>query len=223
MPSWIIGAYAIASGAVLVHKWLTDRNRSLRSDIKRVPVTPIAELIEGEAMRVTGVLRYAGTPLQSPISKRPCAAWHVLVWQLRGERRKSWELVDDAQQSQPFYLDAEPGSGSVRVEGAWLDLLLHPDRQAENSVLSHVPPEFEAYLRQREMLVHSFSWGKNAYRIHEGILEESERVTVVGKCSRKPIAGKPGEGYRDVPMEMTLGPLDDDRLLASDEARLTTT
>lgn len=221
MPGWFLGTYAVISGAVLAYKWFTDKNRSLRDEIKRMPVTRLADLTEPDhdVVRIRGTLRYAEEPLIAPISQRPCAAWHILIWRLNGEQVKQWELVDDNQQSQSFLVDDE--GTHARVDNAMLDLLLHPDRKAENRTFTKVPPEFEAYLQARSLLVHTLSWGRHAYRIHEGILEESERVTIVGRCVRRPLPGTPGQGYRDVATELVITPLEDDRLLASDEAKLT--
>lgn len=220
MPGWIIGASVAVGATVLIAQWLTSANRKLRKEIRAVPQVPLSSATEHEPIRISGELQYidADNTLTAPMSGRPCAAWHFIVWRLEGGKNKTWRKKLEESDSQSFLL--KDGDKLAYVDGTAIELLLTPDAKEENRFLSVSPPHVDEFLTSRGLETHGMLF-RHSYRVYEGILEEGERVTAVGVGQWEQDPTRRGQGYRDVGRRFHLSELPDGRILASDEAKLT--
>ena len=228
MSVWFFGAMAAGLTTALLIDWLRDSVEKLRREIRSFPRVALGDAPENEPTRISGTLELVdpNDALIAPISGRPCAAWHVVVSRLKGE---TWHKELEDSQSQAFLL--HDGHETAYVEGEALELLLLPDATEESEIAKAPSPQARRFMRahgigstrddMRRRTPLEPEVEPHAYRIDEGILEDGERVTVVGVGRWETDPSRGGHGYRDVGRRFRLRALDDGRVLASDEHELT--
>ncbi|MEM9072523.1 MAG: hypothetical protein AAGE52_28710 [Myxococcota bacterium] len=210
-------AFGAAVAATTILGWLVESSWKLKREILKAPFYPLREAPEGEVVRITGTLGFEGdAPLIAPISGRPCAAWHVIVWRQEG---KSMRVLVDESESADFLLC--DGDDVAFVDGTSLEMVLVKDTEQQTSTFLSAPTaELSAFLTERGHDTQGVIF-RHSFRVIEGVLEEGERVVVVGVGVWEPDPSRRGEGYRDVGKRFRIGAMDDGRLLASDEVKLT--
>ena len=215
MPVWILGVAAV--GGYMAWSWFNDARRRLRDEIRKVPRVPLRYAPENQTVRLTGVLRHVDpdNALEAPISLRACAAWHVTASRQDDE---DWTKVLDVCESQSFIL--EDGDDVAYVDATTLELLLLADADEKNGFMRAIAPHVAAFLRSHDVDINGILFQKPV-RVQEGVLEEGERITVVGRGRWVTDPSRTRHGYREVGRRFELGPMADGRLLASDEVALT--
>jgi hypothetical protein len=146
--------------------------------------TPIKDLRAG-FVEVKGRARAQRQPLESPLSRRPCVYYHLLIEQLVGPgKHHEWEtMVEDEQDAGCLITDKSGSSVAVNLRAA--ELLLEPDVHARSGLLNDAPPEFEALLNSR---YHTSSQGwvfNKSVRYTETVLDEGAEIYVLGTATRR--------------------------------------
>ncbi|HEY1587426.1 MAG TPA: hypothetical protein VGH63_17135 [Polyangia bacterium] len=183
--------------------------RALRSDddeydeASGVPITPIADVAEGDEVVIAGRLELAGAPLCAPVSGRACAAYSATIeyHDLRCRRR----IVREAGAREFLVRD---DSGVAALVRAPLRL-----RGGRSAVLRPTVAASRPSRRLRRFLkrhgigaLPSLEGKPYADRCDETTLQSDERVAVVGigRWEPDPTAGpttnrQSTAGYRDAP------------------------
>ncbi len=112
--------------------------------------------------------------LPAPFSGRPCAYWEVDI--STETRRGQWNVVHRNHSGHPFFLDDGTGVVTVLPHGA--DARLPPGVEEDCAGLS-LPECYARYMRDENLALRDF-WQLSAMRFRERILEEGQRVFVLG-------------------------------------------
>ena len=93
VPFWVFIIFAVIIGFIVVLV-VFSKKAIIRRALKKAPYRRIHEVQNGEKARIVGRIVYGGQVLQSPLSKRHCAAYHVEVQELRRSGKSStWVTV----------------------------------------------------------------------------------------------------------------------------------
>lgn len=183
MISWIVGAL-IAVGLVawsftLLKKWQI---------IKQTPTSNISDLYQG-AGEVEGRVVELGETLESPISRKPCVAFHFKVEQKvvrrdsDGDRRTSWRTIVDDKRGVLFGVD--DGTGIAAVDPNLANLVLDREARARSGFFSEAPSHLESTLNN-QYGVSTKNWVFNKdLRFTESILSLGEPLYVLGEVNRQ--------------------------------------
>ncbi|MDX9722088.1 MAG: hypothetical protein RBU37_15210 [Myxococcota bacterium] len=124
-------------GVTLLLGTLLKRSRpeeKAKRALRQQPIVPIAEVQQGQLVKVAGLLDFAEKALIAPLSKRPCAAWKVIVSQYSDSSWAEW-FRDEAVS--PFVI--EDATGRALIRDPFAELALIADfTWSERSSVCHV-------------------------------------------------------------------------------------
>lgn len=178
VPFWVFIVFAVIIGliAVLI---LFSKKAIVRRALRSAPYKRIHEVQNGEKARIMGRIVYAGQVLQSPLSKRQCAAYHVEVQELRRSGKSStWvTVINDEKRGDIVIHD---GMGNALVDAHAVQTLMVQDANFSSGTFNAASPELEEYLRLHGRESTGFLGFNKSLRYREGILEQNELVAAVG-------------------------------------------
>lgn len=215
----ILGAVAtVAVGGWVYREIFSARGRAKRA-LRKAPRVPIARARDGELAKLGGTLRLADAPVTAPLTGRPCAFYQTTVEQRRGSGNSSrWvKIIDERDFSKALWID--DGTGQALVELVCPQVVLTMDNHFSSGFLSDAGPELEAFLARHGEASQGWVFNKTL-RYREGMLEEGERVTVLGLCRWEPDpdpAAASGAGFRQQAMRLRVVCPAGGELLLSDD------
>lgn len=167
-----------------------ERGTAVRRKMRAVPLTTIAEAKEGQRVRLQGIP--TGSPLQAPLSGRPCVFFHLLVDELFiGQKVNYWKRRTEEEGWVDFVLVDATGQLLVKTEGAVSGALFHSARTGAFVV----DPSLErAFLeRQAAKGVRIPSRLHRDIRMTEAILQVGQTIAVVGTVKDGRLVSVPGK------------------------------
>lgn len=204
----------------LVLSWWFSEAAKIRRALRAARRVPIAEVREGEVVRVTGRVRGVSELLRAPLSGRPCVFFEVTVEEYRSSGKSGrWVRILREQEAMDFLVEDGTGKALVRADG--MRVLAQRDHEQSSGTFNDATPELEAFLARHGEK--STGWIFNRrLRYREGIFEPGETVTVLGEAhwEQDPDPETAGTGYRDVPKRLVLRPRPQGPVIASDEPGL---
>jgi hypothetical protein len=230
----------VVIGGIGFAAWWFDRDRRIKRELKRLPVTPIKDVRDGELRKVVGRLRPVGETVVAPISGRACAYYFVEVQELRGSgRSRRWVVVAREEDARDFLLEDEGGRALVRTGR---DLHAHPqirgvplrqrlismtvavvkDRSYDAGIFKDPPAALEAFLARHGVSTKGWLFNRTL-RCREGVLEEGEAIAAagVGRWEPDPDPGGVGGAYREAPRRLVLEAAGNVPLFVSDDPSTT--
>lgn len=201
--------------------YFSAEQRALRA-MRAVPLRRIADVIDGEKVRIVGEDEAPHTVL-APLSGRECAYWRVTVREQRGSgKSRRWVTIVDEHDGVDFFL--RDGDAKALVKTTLVSAVLEKDGRYASGFMRDATPELEAFLTERGYSSKGWIFNKNM-QYHEGIVEPGELVAAVGvgRWERDPDESPAAGGYRDVvqPRRLVLDSPEDGPLLLSDRADAT--
>lgn len=175
----------------------------------------IRDAPEGALVKVEGLVKYVGEPMEAPLSGRSCAMWQVLVEE-QGGKQKGWHKLIDDSECRPFIIN--DGTGIALVNAVIPKLALVQDARFQSMTFVDATERLDAFLADHSQLsTGMFGFNRNL-RYREGIIEEGERVAVLGACrwEADPDGAARG-GYRDAPRRLVVEDPEDGHLVISDD------
>ena len=160
---------AIGASAVLVAvRFLTADLRAKRA-LRKVALWRIADLREGDRVKIVGVVGRGAEPLVSPNRELPCVYYHAWHEELtRGEKGGvGWRATGDEEHGCDFTIDDDSGTASVDGEGI----------SGALAIASYV----------------TFAAPSPKQRGREAVIAVGQRIAVIGQVVFEPHA----EMYRD--------------------------
>jgi hypothetical protein len=155
------------------------RRRTRRRALMRVPETAIAAVKNGERVRLKG-RAVARAPLgTSPLSQRPCIAYHIVIADIR-----SGELVLDQEGFDSFTLT--DGTGEAMLHGPFqLELDPFDARELDGGYDARsesVPQTLSDLVKQSGYKVTTFG-RQDALRYVETLLQPGDEIIAVGRAT----------------------------------------
>jgi hypothetical protein len=190
-------------------KWSDPRRRARRA-FKGVSDTPIAEILDGDRVRVTGLVGVRGQMTTSPVGQRSCIAFRLVVeakeYNGSGE---AWNAVLIREACAPFSIADE--TGSAAVEGPFL-IGLDPD----DGGWANLPPTLFALLEQARVSLAGRWGGDREFRFSEAVLKPRDRISVLGRAWHEVDPAGESAGFRKPPMLLHLKGSGDEPVVIAD-------
>jgi hypothetical protein len=162
-------------GFVFIINYVFNKKVIVKGEIKKHSVSRIADFKEGKRGRVTGRIVYVDTPLEAPLSGRTCCHYYVRV-----EERGKDSYNVSIQEEITGTVVIQDGEHYALIKSEVLDSYIVQDRKYSSGTFTDITPRLEAYLNERGHDSTSYFGLNKSIRYNEGILEEGERITVVG-------------------------------------------
>ena len=180
----LFSSLALIAGPILFLRSFRDfRTQQL---IRNTPTARIRSMSMGMVEVEGSVL--PRSVLTAPFSGKPCAYWEVDI-STEG-RRNQYHVVHRNHSGHPFFLQDETGVALVMPFGA--DTRINFGVEEECAGLS-LPECYARYMRDENLALRDF-WQLSAMRFRERILEEGQRVFVLGTAMPRGRAQTVSEG-----------------------------
>lgn len=223
---FVMAAGIIGGGTALWHFVLSPRARRRRL-LRRAKGVPIVQAKDGELVKIVGRLHYAEgeQPLRAPLSERFGAFYRVQVEERRSSGKNSYwkEIINERATHQTIWLQGARPEERALVDLGRADVELVMDARYDSGFLNDPSPRLEAFLADHGYSGEGWVFNKTL-RYHEGVLEQGERIAVLGRCVREPDpdprASAADRGYREAPTRLRLVSPADHALLVTDDPKL---
>jgi len=194
-----VGA-ALAIGAGIAYRRFYSFEGRARRKLRKAPSRRIADVIDGEIVKVLGTLRYGERRLEAPLTGRPCAAWKVVVFGNQGRDRTP---TLEADETTDFLVEDDSGRAYVHVPLAVLAIV--QDRHLRSGIVEEPTQRMQDFLFHRNWETHGL-FLRRELRYQEAVLEEGEDVAVCGVAHWEPDPDPAASGttYRDKPMRLRI-------------------
>ena len=171
----------VFAGALFLD-YIGNRDHQTIGRIQALPLTAIDEAGAGN-LRIRGKVHIAddGAVLTSPVSRRPCVAWRVVVEQQSMYRgRVRWLTVVEETRAVPFLI--KDGTGVARIDPyGCLELARWNDTWEERQLYIDLPEALRTFIEGHRVspFEGTIKLDRN-FRFFEELLEAGEIVSVVG-------------------------------------------
>jgi hypothetical protein len=184
--------YAVSMGAASAVVWwrVGSLRRGKLGELARVPRQDVKWVREGERVRIVGVVESVQSPLEAPLSRRPCLAW-VVVAHLRGPNRPA-VTIDRAVD-----LIVRDSTGTAFAVSPQAALVL--DETSTYGHLEQPPGELAGSIS-------ADAWAKrdSQLRFEEGVIKPGDEVALIGKARWQADPEGGGGSYREPPRRLVL-------------------
>ena len=183
MPTYIIPVFIIILITVILIIIFNDDARIIRK-LKNARLKTISSFNEGDEAKIIGTIKKTDTPLISPLSKRECIGYHVLVEQKRqNDDTSSWETIIDKKVIEDFIISDNEMDAIVRTNK--LKSVIVKDNKQKSGFLNDASPQLEQFLNMHGIKSENIFGFNKTMRYKEGILEPGELISVFGKGTWK--------------------------------------
>jgi hypothetical protein len=167
-------------GIIAFVSYYFSKNVVIRRKIRKTAIKKISDFTGGEIAKITGKVELAGEPLTAPLSGRKCAYYYVLVEQRVSTGKSShWKTLIEEEVSGKFVI--RDGYSCAYINSQSVKSYLVLDMKYSSGFLNDATAELEKYLGKHNKESENFIGTNKTIRYKEGILEEGEKIVVVGK------------------------------------------
>lgn len=169
---WILGGLVIGAGIYALYavlRWFGTPDRQRRA-MRRVPVVKLNEAELGATVRIVGRVRAQGLLLQSPLERRECCAYRLLVWDASGEDQ---QLVLDGSDFCELDVEADGVLASIRS----------PNITLEGRGDLHYSGRGDRPTGVQALIIERYGLDPNHLTYREYVLCPGDLVTVIAKVS----------------------------------------
>ncbi|MCK5796066.1 MAG: hypothetical protein KAI47_02730 [Deltaproteobacteria bacterium] len=217
---------AVLIGIVLWKYVLSPRARRRRL-LAQYRGVPIAQTEDGELVKLVGLVRYVegSPPLVAPLSDREGVHYSVEVDQKKSNNTNArWtELIREHATHSEMWIEGPAEGERALVDLASADVELVMDGSWASGFHNDATPTLERFLARHGERSEGILFNKGL-RYREGVLEEGERVAVLGRCIREldpdPRAAGADGGYRSRPTRLHIIAPVKHPIIVTDDAKL---
>ncbi len=175
---------AISVITIIILQALFNNDTRIKRKIRKAPQKLISNFKNNDRAKIIGEIHEIGRPLFSPLSKRECIGYHVIVEQekLSGDHGK-WETIIDKKIINDFIIRDKGMNAIVRTKH--VKSVIVKDQKFKSGFLNDVTPQLESFLNKFGKKSEGSLGFNKTLRYKEGILEKDELVAVFGKGTWK--------------------------------------
>lgn len=207
-----VGIGLLAVGIIVFLTNFYSKKAIVKRHLRKAVLKSIHSVTDGEIVKISGKVELTGPPLVAPLSGRKCAYYHVLVEQQVNTGKSShYKKVIEEEVAGPFGIRdgrscarigiRDPQSASRDVESYIVD-----DAKYESGIFNDPTEVLDNYLSAHNLNSENFIGFNKSMRYREGILEEGEVISVLGKARWK--HAETGEWSDDFGKLLIIGPTD---------------
>lgn len=172
----------VVIAGIALYSFFFSRKAIVKRKLKGTKQLSMSEVMNGEHARIQGTIVYAGKSLTAPLSGRRCSYYYILVEEKRSSgKSSSWHnLIEEEVAGDVVIRD---GNSYAIIDTNMVKSYLVQDAQYSSGFLNDASPVLEAYLKKHGQKSTDWLGFNDTLRYKEGILEEGELLTVVGKVN----------------------------------------
>lgn len=210
----IIVAIIVLIGLIVFFGYFFSKKTIILRKLKKSASQKMAHVIDGEFAKITGKVEYTGSPLTAPLSGRTCAYYHVKVEQRVSTGKSShWKTIIEEEVAGSFGI--REGDYCARIDGNKVKSYIVDDRKYSSGFLNDASGVLQQYLKNHGQESENFLGMNKTIRYREGVLEEGELISVMGKCRwEKAESGQWSDSYGKV---LVISPTEKDAVYLSDD------
>ncbi len=172
----------IAVTFIIIFGYFIYSQSQLLRLIEETPTSPIGK-VTGGLTEIKGDIVSIDEPIISPLTKKPCVYLRLVIEELRSSGKNSrWVTIKSKLLTRRFHLDDGTGQAVIELEKAQIDFEV--DNHRSCGMLNNAPPDFEDLLKRFGLSSQGLMFNNN-YRCSETILEEGDRLYVLGEPNTK--------------------------------------
>lgn len=173
-----------------------NRYNSQRSTLKRIfkkfPYSKIPNVKNGEVVKITGRVVYAGEKLRAPLSGRKCSYYYVAVNERTGRGRNFGRPIDRTL-SIPISIEEEVigelfiknGDDYIKVETDKIESYLVLDKNYSSGTFYNATLPLKKFLKKHNHKSEGILGLNIPLNYSEGVLDEGEAIVLIGKARWK--------------------------------------
>ncbi|MBW2702574.1 MAG: hypothetical protein JRF33_17280 [Deltaproteobacteria bacterium] len=156
-----------------------NEDARIKRALRKVPKLSIGDFTDGAEARLVGEVRLLDE-FFSPLSKRPCAHYHLKVEQNKRSGRSSrWVTIIEDTRTVDFIID--DGTGRAIVETGQSKVAVVKDSHARSGTFNDASFDLEELLMHYGKTSTGLLGFNKSIRYHEGVIEAGEKVAVFGR------------------------------------------
>lgn len=207
-----IAACLLVAGIIVFLANFFSKKAMVKRHLRKAVLKRIESVSEGETVKISGRVELTGEALIAPLSGRKCAYYHVLVEQCVNTGKSSHyvKLIEEEVAGKFGIRDgrscARVVSRDSGVVSGEIESYIVDDRKYSSGIFNDPSEVLENYLNSHGKKSDDFMGFNKSIRYKEGILEEGEVISVLGKASWK--HAEAGEWSDDFGKLLIIGPTD---------------
>lgn len=165
--------------AILFYTYYTSRQVSIKRKLRNTGLKNIAEVVDGEEVRISGTVKILGKSLVAPLSLRKCAYYHVFIEQRiqSGKNLRWYTLIDEELAGDIVIYD---GLNYAYIDTSFVKTYLFQDRTYNSGFLNNASETLLNYLQKKNLSGENWLGLNKRLRYKEGVLEDGETLEVSG-------------------------------------------
>jgi hypothetical protein len=187
----VVATFAV--GGYALRWWLEPRRRARRA-LAAAREVRLADVKNGDRVRVTGLAQALERSLTSPVGRRACIGFQLVVEE-QAPGDNDWRVALERSECTPF--GVRDGAAEAVVVGPFM-LGLDPDDRGD--IWANLPPSLFALLEEARVPLTGMFGRDKSFRFREALLETGDRITVLGRVFLEPEPHGLREGLRGPPM-----------------------
>lgn len=190
--------FALVVG-MIIYGFIFNKAAIVKRKLRKTQEKSISTFQNNEVAKVVGEIKYVEQPLIAPLSGRKCAYYYVHVEEYRSNgKSSSWHTIIEEEISGNVVL--KEGNSYALIETGLVKSYLITDAKYSSGFRNDATQVLDNYLKKHGYKSTSFLGMNKSIRYKEGILEQGEKVAVVGKGTWK----KKSEINLDIPAQSVL-------------------
>ena len=179
-----IGIVLLVVGIIVFLTNFYSKKAIVRRHLRKAVLKNISSVAEGEVAKISGRVELTGPPLTAPLSGRKCAYYHVLVEQQVNTGKSShYKKVIEEEVAGQFGI--RDGRSCARIDTSQVESYIVDDAKYSSGIFNDPTEVLEQYLSAHNLKSEDFMGFNKSMRYKEGILEEGELISVLGKAKWK--------------------------------------
>lgn len=180
MPQFIIPIFIVIFGVIVFLSFYFSNKTVVKRKLKKANVIKISNFMSGETAKINGSVEIVDKPLIAPLSKRECAYYHVVVEENVSSGKSShWETLIEEEDSCQFVI--RDGRSCAYIDDENIKSYIVDDWKSSSGFMNDADDFLEEYLQAHGYKSENFLGLNKTIRYREGVLEQGERIAVLGK------------------------------------------
>ena len=185
----IIAALIVVILLISLFSFFFNEEARTKRALKQTPVSSFTTFKDGQIGKIVGQVILKDKALISPLTQQECAGYHVIVQEERESTHKDadgdehtsteWHTIIEEKLISDFLLKNAEGIALVRSRGN--NTAINKEHQFKSGIFNDSTPTLEAFLNKHGEKSTTFFGNNKTLRYVEGLLEEGEKVAVLGK------------------------------------------
>lgn len=179
LQDYVLIFFTIFAFVVGLLMWYFGKTKRVRRVFKAHAITKIRDCKDGQAHKVCGDLQLIHKALVSPLTQRKCAVYSIAARaHINSADGGRWaDIIHDERKTDFLITD---GQIYAYVKTYCTTLLLNQDEKHEVDSICEASDQLKNYLENYGLYKTGLSSFDRPIKCHEGILEEGEKVAVLG-------------------------------------------